>query len=137
MFPGGRPGVGLLLLRSALGGMLVLQGAIDFTDWHDLALLTRCVALLILASGALLVVGYLTPVASLIAGLNSLGGGLSWYAQPAPELFTAKLVIVLATVIAAAIVCLGPGAFSLDARLFGRREIVIPDVSRHASPPRD
>jgi len=29
-------------------------------------------------------------------------------------------------ILAAAIALLGPGAFSLDARLFGRREIVIP-----------
>jgi hypothetical protein len=29
-----------------------------------------------------------------------------------------------------AVVFLGPGAFSLDARLFGRREIIIPPVSR-------
>jgi len=32
----------------------------------------------------------------------------------------------LAMVIAIGLICLGPGAFSLDARLFGRREITIP-----------
>lgn len=30
-------------------------------------------------------------------------------------------------IICVALVLLGPGAFSLDARLFGRREIIIPD----------
>jgi hypothetical protein len=33
-------------------------------------------------------------------------------------------------VIAVAIMCMGAGAFSLDARLFGRREIVIPPSSQ-------
>jgi hypothetical protein len=35
------------------------------------------------------------------------------------------------SVVAAAIMLLGPGALSLDARLFGRREIIIPD-NRHS-----
>jgi hypothetical protein len=32
----------------------------------------------------------------------------------------------LFALIAIAVICLGPGAYSLDARLFGRREIIIP-----------
>lgn len=38
-----------------------------------------------------------------------------------------KAETVLAACLASALVCLGPGAFSVDARLFGRREINIPD----------
>ena len=34
--------------------------------------------------------------------------------------------LIFAGIMAAAIVFLGPGAFSVDARLFGRREIIIP-----------
>ena len=37
-------------------------------------------------------------------------------------------VIILAVTIA----LLGPGAFSLDARMFGRREILVPNTSRSA-----
>jgi len=39
---------------------------------------------------------------------------------------SASTAFILAA-ISAALVLLGPGAFSLDARLFGRREIIIPE----------
>jgi len=45
-------------------------------------------------------------------------------AQPV-TLMTAALFAVIAL----AVICLGPGAYSLDARLFGRREIIIPTRS--------
>jgi hypothetical protein len=36
------------------------------------------------------------------------------------------LTMVFIVVVVAAIILLGPGSLSLDARLFGRREIIIP-----------
>jgi hypothetical protein len=36
--------------------------------------------------------------------------------------------------VAAALVLLGPGALSIDARLFGRREIVVPRAPRRSEP---
>jgi uncharacterized membrane protein YphA (DoxX/SURF4 family) len=33
-------------------------------------------------------------------------------------------------VVSISLILLGPGAFSLDARLFGRREIIIPEIPR-------
>jgi uncharacterized membrane protein YphA (DoxX/SURF4 family) len=126
MFPDGLPGVGLFLLRAAAGAALLVQGAAYFVDWHDLPLLTVAIALLTIASGAALLIGYLTPFAGIVAGLISTGGAFSWLPVPNLYLFEARLTAILATVIVAALVCLGPGAFSLDARLFGRREIIIP-----------
>jgi hypothetical protein len=41
-------------------------------------------------------------------------------------LFETRTTATLALVIAAAVVCLGSGAFSVDSRLFGRREVIIP-----------
>jgi hypothetical protein len=59
-----------------------------------------------------------------------VGSVFSWFPPSLTlELFEAKLTAALATVIAVALICLGPGAFSLDARLFGRREIIIPSAS--------
>jgi uncharacterized membrane protein YphA (DoxX/SURF4 family) len=89
---------------------------------------------LTIASGASLLIGFLTPVAGILVGLVSIGSAFSWLPAPAPNLFDARLSIVFATIMVAAIVLLGPGAFSLDARLFGRREIIIPHGSRSPKP---
>ena len=129
-FPEGLPGAGLLLLRAAVGSAFIVQGVAYIMDWHALRLPARAIALLMVVSGATLVLGYLTPCAGILAGLFSIGGTLSWFPAPNVDLFEARLTAVLTTVILAALVCLGPGAFSLDARLFGRREIIIPLVSR-------
>jgi uncharacterized membrane protein YphA (DoxX/SURF4 family) len=126
-FPSGWPGVGLLLLRVALGVTLVAQGAAYVVDWRHLALLTWTVGLLAVAVSLSLLIGYLTPLTGILAALTGVGTALSWFPAPNPNLFDTRLAAALATVIAIAIVCLGPGAFSLDARLFGRREIIIPN----------
>jgi uncharacterized membrane protein YphA (DoxX/SURF4 family) len=128
-FPDGLPGAGLFLLRAALAVVLLVQAAACLVDWHVLGFLTLAVGLLTITTGALLLIGYLTPVAGILAGLFWVGCAFSWFAPPNLELFAAKLTAALATVIALALVCLGPGAFSLDARLFGRREIIIPSSS--------
>jgi uncharacterized membrane protein YphA (DoxX/SURF4 family) len=125
-FPDGLPGAGLLLLRAAVGFAFLVQGGAYLVDWHGLGLLTLALGLLTVASGVLLLIGYLTPIAAALAGLVCVGSALSWFPTPNLELFEAKLTAALATVIAVALICLGPGAFSLDARLFGRREIIIP-----------
>jgi len=79
------------------------------------------------ATGAALLAGILTPIAGLLAGFGAIGCGFSFLPSPAvSNLIDSKLVVLLIAIVAAAIVCLGPGAFSVDARLFGRREIIIP-----------
>jgi uncharacterized membrane protein YphA (DoxX/SURF4 family) len=117
-----------VLLRAAAGIPLFAQGIAYFLNGRDLGLITWAVALLATLSGGLLLLGYLTPVASVLTGLISVSRFL-WPQPPSPELFDSKLSTALVALIAVAIIGLGPGAFSIDARLFGRREIVIPDAS--------
>jgi uncharacterized membrane protein YphA (DoxX/SURF4 family) len=86
--------------------------------------------LLGLAAGASLLLGVLTPVAGVIVGLGALGVGFAIFPAPTPNLFDARLSAIFAGIMTAAIVFLGPGAYSLDALLFGRREIIIPQSPR-------
>jgi len=73
---------------------------------------------------------FVTPVAGILASLGGVGIVLSWLPPPTSSLLVARPMILLVVTIAIAIVFLGPGAFSLDARLFGRREIIIPRAQR-------
>ena len=75
-----------------------------------------CVAFLV---AMLLFIGFMTPMAGALAAVAGFVSASSLYV----------------VCISAAIVLLGPGAFSVDARLFGRREIVIAGLLHDASPP--
>jgi hypothetical protein len=69
-------------------------------------------------------------LASLLVGLSVLGITLAWL--PAPPLISTgvNLAVLMMLVTAIGIALLGPGAFSIDGHLFGRREIVIPPRQR-------
>jgi uncharacterized membrane protein YphA (DoxX/SURF4 family) len=84
------------------------------------------VAFTLLVGGFGLILGFLTPFASMLVGVSVLGIALSWL--PAPPLASLGVALTAAMMVATAIgvALLGPGAFSVDGQLFGRREIVIP-----------
>jgi len=128
-FSDGWPAVGLLVLRAAVGVAFFVQSSAYLTKWHEGAFFSCFIGLALLATGSSLLIGCLTPFASVLSGVIIVARYFCWIPTPRFDLFEPKLVAAFAIVITIAIVCLGPGAFSLDARLFGRREIVIPDAS--------
>jgi uncharacterized membrane protein YphA (DoxX/SURF4 family) len=96
----------------------------------SLAMILSGVALL--GSGVLLLIGLLTPAAGAIVGFYATGIALSWLPAAPINLFENKLTAIYLMSMAFAMVTLGPGAFSFDARIFGRREIIIPPRLPHS-----
>jgi uncharacterized membrane protein YphA (DoxX/SURF4 family) len=74
----------------------------------------------------LLVIGFLTPAASAVVAVTFAAIVLSRVVGLPLSSFVDRDAGLFVIADAVAIVLIGPGAFSLDARLFGRREIVIP-----------
>ena len=122
-FPARWPGVGLLLLRTAVGLVAAVEGGAYIGIDGAGSLRAMAVGLLLAASGASLLAGFLTPLAAALAGSCTACLGLSWL--PPPTLLADDLTIVFVVIVASAIALLGPGAYSLDSYLFGRREIMI------------
>jgi uncharacterized membrane protein YphA (DoxX/SURF4 family) len=132
MFPSGPPGVGLLLLRFAVG-LIALGEGVGYLTGRGPTLKMYAFGLAALVIGSSLLIGFLTPKAAVLAGGGSIAIALSWLPAPTLNPCGSKLGAAGVVVMAAALACLGPGAFSLDARRFGRREIVVPHIPR---PPR-
>jgi uncharacterized membrane protein YphA (DoxX/SURF4 family) len=117
--------VGLLLLRAAVGISLIVQGAVCLAVWERGAW-TWAVGPPALIIGAALLIGCMTPVAGALAVLGTVSVALSRLPPLIPSIFGGAPATIFMAVMAAAVLLLGPGAFSLDARWFGRREVVIP-----------
>src|SRR5882724_7247844 len=114
MFPEGGPGLALLLLRISVA-VIFLTNAFRGSWIISIPLLFAGVLLISISLG----IGFLTPALSIVAAtvciVNLLIGPHS-----------NSLILISAILNAAALGLLGPGAYSLDARLFGRRVIIVP-----------
>ena len=121
-FPGGWPGLGLLLLRALIGVTLIGQ-SLTYIGSTKLSVLSWVVTALVLIIASCLLVGFMTPITAIVIGLGAI-------ALAASQVFQTNQTLLNVIVLTAAIALLGPGAFSIDARMFGRREILIPKAPR-------
>jgi hypothetical protein len=113
MFPQGGPGVALLLLRISVAAIFFLNAA-KLVHLSSEPLIFAVVLLI----SILLLVGLLTPLLSVIACASGVASLLS-----APH--SGNFIYLFTIFDAAALALLGPGAYSVDARLFGRRVTVV------------
>ena len=132
-FPGGRTGFGLLLLRVALGAIVLYQCGIDLFAGLNATAEARIVELIFGVSAMLLIVGLFTTCAGAVVGVLVIVAHF-FFSPASCSLAASSLSTALVTASAAAIVFLGPGALSVDARLFGLREIIIPTAPSKRSP---
>jgi uncharacterized membrane protein YphA (DoxX/SURF4 family) len=126
-FPHGLPALGLLVLRIAIGGKLLLEGVACLLGFHGVNAATSTLGAVAIGAGACLVLGFLTP---LVAGVSALAEMAVYLWHPAWAAFVPDFPSFEIIAVAIAIALLGPGALSLDAYLFGRRKIVIARVAR-------
>jgi hypothetical protein len=111
------------LLRAVVGITAAMQAWLSVA-WANTNLVAIPAAALGVC-GVALTLGIFTPICSTLLGLGyalMLFVPFDWVVLP--HLDGTAAVAGLAA--AAALRLLGPGAFSIDAHLFGRREIVIP-----------
>jgi uncharacterized membrane protein YphA (DoxX/SURF4 family) len=133
-FPAGWPGVGLLVLRATAGATILVQAAAYLSERRNLGIGARAFAFLLIADGLCLLIGFFSPASSLVGAISTLGMALSWLPLPVWNMFHFEPSAIEMIAMCVATGLLGPGAFSLDARLFGWREITIPPVSHDPKP---
>jgi uncharacterized membrane protein YphA (DoxX/SURF4 family) len=115
MFPNGWPGAGLMVLRLVAGGFLLTQGDARFSPGAGWVAITP--AIIGIAAALLMLIGLWTPVGCLFAVVEE-----SWLlllGRVAPQ----SAILLLS--ISVAVAMLGPGSWSIDAVLFGRRRLDI------------
>lgn len=112
-FANGWPGVGLLLQRALTAILLLRFGIIEITATSYSA--STAPEIVGIFAGALLLVGLWTPVVGTLIAVIELWVATTRVSDP-------WIPIVMAT-LGATTAMIGPGAWSIDARLFGRKHI--------------
>ena len=124
-FPTGYPGFALLLLRVVVGGAASSQAWLLMIANHGTVNLSVVIALLTFAVGLALIVGLITPIASVLLAAGALSLTLNSSILGHLSLFESGMARLEFIVMSVALIFLGPGTLSMDARLYGRREIEV------------
>ena len=111
-FADGWPGAGLLLLRLMTGGGLLYGGITSAWSAPYFALAPPVIAA---GGGVLLLLGLYTPLAGAVAAIAE-----AWIAFSHPGNLLAPIGLIC---LGLSLAMIGPGAWSIDARLFGRKQI--------------
>ncbi|MGA7524609.1 MAG: hypothetical protein WBW84_19320 [Acidobacteriaceae bacterium] len=120
-FANGLPGVGLLLQRLVTGGVLIDFAILHLSGPHGHSMLLPM--LIAICAGALLAVGLWTPVVGTTVAALLVLALVSGAFDP--------MISLLIAALGASLALIGPGAWSIDARIFGRKHISVPQRQDH------
>jgi putative oxidoreductase len=120
-FADGWPGLGLLLLRLLTAVALIHFGIASVLEAPPLTILV--LQIIGVGAGILLLAGLWTPVAGTLTAIVNVWIAFSRFLSHSGDPWIAIIQAVLGAVLA----MVGPGAWSIDARLFGRKRIDIPE----------
>jgi putative oxidoreductase len=104
-------------MRVVVGASLIANGIGKFQAGQAIEL--EVLNVLAIAVGALLIVGLWTPIAGFMVTILAVWGALDQHANLCP--------VVLSSAVGVGLALVGPGAWSLDAWLFGWKRIDLED----------
>jgi hypothetical protein len=113
MFPAGIAGVALFVLRSSVAVALIAEATT-----HG-SLKQPWLFLVVAVPAFLLCLGLMTPYCAAFTGLLQLAALFAFAGH-------GKFHVALSVLNSAVVAMLGPGAYSIDSRIFGRRLLVVP-----------
>lgn len=112
-FANGWPGAGILLQRGLAGFLLLHDGIVQVLEKpHTISMIPEMIGG---TAGMLLLVGLWTPIAGIAAAVAEVWVTITGIHEP--------LIPAMLATLGATIAMIGPGAWSLDARIFGRKHI--------------
>jgi len=115
-FAGGWPGIGLLIQRMTAGVLLLYCTAGILSQTSQFSAVEP--AMIGAVAGVLLLVGLWTPLVGTLIAVVETWNVLTHSTSP--------LISVTLAILGATLAMIGPGAWSVDARLYGRKHINTP-----------
>ena len=123
-FAGGWPGIGLLLMRLVVGSALLVRASCRLSG--DSPNNVTVTSALLMGAGILLIAGLWTPIAGAAIAMTEIWKMLVFPGD--------QWVWLLLATAGAALAMLGPGLWSIDARLFGWKRVEAPPRKNSSYP---
>lgn len=117
-----------MLLRLGVGGALLYVSDVFGTLGEPITIARDLIEA---AGGILLLVGLWTPVAGGVVAIDELWIALSFYSSQSNSRW---MIHIFVAVLTAGLAMLGPGGWSIDARLFGRKRFKMGVRTRGGKP---